>query len=241
VLRRDQIDHVMSLLIVLLRARAESATNQDLHRLIRKVNELSGEGRVEDQARDQPPISRGAEHVRWRAVLQGQARDELAALVSHMPHMFSSLPTLMRLVPQFSHVTVSRAEISAAHVQHLCRDTLQAPRRTLGLLREVKRALSDDQLLHVAPHVIGTLLPILVRADDAQFHHVISTFVSVWRRVHRLDPEHVMQWTTRALLDDAPLLTDPLRLFEILPNMVVHPHLFSALFLEVRTEDFQIW
>lgn len=244
VLHREQIDHVMSQLIVLLRA--GSSTNQILHRLIRKVNEFSGEGAatIEDKSRDQHQVSMsGDEHIQWRALLQSQSRDavQLGNLINHVPHMFSSLPTLIRLVPQLSHVITSRREITSeyqAHIQRLFLDTLNAPLRTLMLLREIKRDLSDDQLLHVAPDVIGTLLPILVRgASEAQYHHVINTFISTWKRVHRLNPDHVMQWTTRALIDDSQqLLLDPLRLFTILPNMVVHPHLFSTLFLEVNNQ-----
>lgn len=246
VLRRDQLDHVMSQLIVLLR-RAEGATTQELHRLIRKVNEFSAESSalVEDKSRDQSSELTD-QHVRWRALMQSQSRDgaELAALVNHVPQMFSSLNTLIRLVPQFTHVInspQSPIEITAefeAHVQKLFLDTETAPHRTLNLLREMKRDLSDDQLLQIAPHVISTLLPILVRADEVRDHHVINTFVSVWKRVHTLNPEHVLQWTTRALVDDPQQLqTDPLRLFDLLPKMVVHPQLFSALFLEVRQQS----
>ncbi len=243
VLRRDQIDHVMSQLIVLLR-RAEGATTQELHRLIRKVNEFSAESVAsEDKSRDQSRDLTEHYHARWRALLQSPSRDgaELGALVQHVPHMFSSLNTLIRLVPQFTHVfnsPQSPMEITAefeAHVQKLFLDTELAPHRTLNLLREMKRDLTDDQLLQISPHVIGTLLPILVRADEVRYHHVINTFVSVWKRVHQLNPEHVMQWTTRALVDDLQQLqTEPLRLFDLLPKMVVHPQLFSTLFLEVR-------
>jgi hypothetical protein len=244
VLRRDQIDHVMTQLIVLLR-RAEGATTQELHRLIRKVNEFSAESSAvpEDKSRDQSASELTNQQQRWRALMQSQARDgaELGALVNHVPQLFSSLNTLIRLVPQFTHVfnsPQSPLEISAefeAHVQKLFLDTERAPHRTLSLLREMKRDLSDDQLLQIAPHVISTLLPILVRADESRDHHVINTFVSIWKRVHSLNPEHVMQCTTRALVDDPQQLrTDPLRLFELLPKMVVHPQLFSALFLEVR-------
>ena len=248
VLRRDQIDHVMTQLIVLLR-RAEGATTQELHRLIRKVNEFSAESSAvpEDKSRDQSASELTNQQQRWRALMQSQARDgaELGALVNHVPQLFSSLNTLIRLVPQFTHVfnsPQSPLEISAefeAHVQKLFLDTERAPHRTLSLLREMKRDLSDDQLLQIAPHVISTLLPILVRADESRDHHVINTFVSIWKRVHSLNPEHVMQCTTRALVDDPQQLRiDPLRLFELLPKMVVHPQLFSALFLEVRLLHF---
>lgn len=241
VLRREQIDRVMTQLIVLLR-RAEGATTHALHRLIRKVNEFSAESSalVDDKPRDQS--SEPTNQLRWRALMHSPARDgaQLGALVNHVPQLFSSLNPLIRLVPQFTHVfnsPQSPLEISAdfeAHVQKLFLDTDRAPHRTLNVLREMKRDLTDDQLLHVAPHVIGTLLPILVRADEARDHHVINTFVSIWKRVHSVSPEHVMQCTTRALVDDAEQLrTDPLRLFDLLPKMVVHPLLFSALFLEV--------